>query len=56
MKELDAVIPYDPVEDFFYINGIGSNKIEATVNVEMCENSLDILNRMMFVEVKIQVP
>lgn len=56
MKEFDAVMPYDPVNDFAYINGIGTNETEAMVNIDLCESSDDVIKRIVYVPVKVVMP
>lgn len=49
-----AVMPYDPVDKFWYINAIGENVTEADVNLALIQLSDDILERIIFVKVEIK--
>ncbi|MBL4751985.1 MAG: hypothetical protein JKY52_00075 [Flavobacteriales bacterium] len=55
-KKFKGVIPYDPVEDVYYINAIGSNEEEAELNFHdtIC-GEYELFKRLKFVPVKIEV-
>jgi len=55
-NKFKGVIPYDPVEDFYYINAIGSDENEAEVNFHSLADAEDaLLKRLKFFTVKIEV-
>jgi len=55
MKRFDAVIPYDPVDDAWFVGAVGQNEREAMVNVDLCADSDEQLNRMKYVKCSIFV-
>lgn len=55
MIKYSAMVPYDPIEDFYYINAVGSNETEAMVNLDLCESSDEVLKRIVFVPIEISV-
>ena len=52
-REYKGIMPYDPILDIAYINAIGENKTEASVNLDLCENDEEILKRIEFIPIKI---
>lgn len=45
-----GIIPYDPIMDRSYVNAIGSNKNEASINTDYIELSDEIISRLEFIE------
>lgn len=53
--KMKAFIPHDPVTGSYYINAVGNNENEAKVNLDLCEDSYEVVDRCIIIPCEIHV-